>query len=130
VTGHERRHELVAQLDLAQRAAVLVASGEQEREHVIPLHISLAAVFDELEDQPVGELLLSRAPARRSSPRHRRQRPQQFERSGAGPEQRRERVPDCIQLPALLQAEHDAQDDLERHPLQAWVERHRLTHRP
>ena len=58
MAGDEQRHELVAQLLVGHRRAVLVARDEQHREHVVALARLGAALVDQREQ------LARRPPAR------------------------------------------------------------------
>ena len=63
MAGDEQGHELVAELLVGHRRAVLVAGLEQHREHVVALLVGVAALVDELEHEPVDSSRRSTKPA-------------------------------------------------------------------
>ena len=57
MSGHQRGHQLVAQLLGGHRAAILVAGLEQHRQDVVAVVVARrAALVDQIEDQAVGLL--------------------------------------------------------------------------
>jgi hypothetical protein len=124
VPGDEQRHELVAQLAIGHRPAVLVARCEQHREHVVGLLPRAAALVDQREDERVGV----RAHVHEARPRRERaeaaaERGQQRQRGGSEVEQLPQRGPQLVELRTGGEAEDRAQDDLERQRLGALVQR-------
>ena len=129
MAGHQQGHQLVAQLLLRHRRAVLVARGEQHRQHVVALlGVGLgAALVDQLEQQGVDVVAalqeLLEAAAALEEREHRRRVVAQLEVLRQG-------VPDRVQPRAGVEPEDRAQDHLERERLEAGVERDRLVERP
>ena len=127
MAGHERGHQLVAQLLVGHRRAVLVAGAEQQREHVVAPAVALAASLVDLgEDELVDARdQLVEAAVAAEAPDDRLQLGQDRERALAELEQFGQRLAQVVQALALVEAEHGAQDDLERQPLQTGVQRQR-----
>ena len=131
MAGDEQRHELVAQLAVGHRLPVLVARGEQHREHVVGRLARAPALVDEREDQLVGALAhVDEARPRRERPEAAAERRQQRQRRGAEVEQLLERDAQLVELRPGGEPEHRAQDDLERQRLRALVQREPLVRAP
>ena len=133
VPGHEQRHQLVAQLLVGHRAAVVVARLEEEREHVVALLEvgCVAARADLLEDQVVGRL--ERPPqcaplrdAARAEQRELRHPPWVGRPGKTAPKG----VPEPLQPLRLRHSEDAPHDHLERDRLHRRPRRHRLAGRP
>ena len=130
MAGDQQRHQLVAQLLLGHRRAVLVARREQHRQHVVALlGVGLgAALVDQLEEQRVG-LVAQRA---RSAPTGRACRAaleerQHRRRAGCRARgSRSSRSRSASSRGARVEPEDRAQDHLERERLEARVQRDRL----
>jgi hypothetical protein len=129
--GHERGHQLVAQLLCAHRRAVLVPRGEQQSEDVIAAVLLAAALLDQLEDELVDLLAEPfEAGHGREPGEPNGRRWQQRQGTLAEREQAREQLAQGVEPCASLQPEHRAQDDLQREPLQPRVQLHGPLARP
>ena len=125
VARHEQRHELVAQVAVARRVAVLVALLEQHRQHRVVARIG-AAAGDHLEQQRVEVL----HPQPEAAPRAARAEIALHERHREHPRHRAHRVERAVDRLAQLRrlalaayAEDDLENRLERQPLHA-LDRH------
>ena len=133
MAGGEDRHQLVAQFGVAHRLAVLVARGEQQREHVVGLTLAGvlgAAQGDLLVDEGVElgaglEEARPGAPAA-EAPAQRRQRGDQAEPPGEALDQPLE----AVQPPLVVDAEDGAHDHRQGDPLRVRPQRERLADRP
>ena len=125
VARHQQRHELVAEVAVARRVAVLVALLEQHGEHGVVAGIGAAAGYD-LEQQRVEAL----HPQPEAAPRaaraeialHERHREHPRHRAH-GVERAVDRLSQLRRLAVAADAEDDPEDRLEREPLHA-LERH------
>ena len=131
VSGHERGHQLVADLARLHRRPVAVAGAQQQREHVV----ALAAVATALVDERVDELVRLAGGHLQARPRA---APAQ-ERAAVGNDRQRalaegqdlrEQRAQPIEARAAAQAEHRLQDDLEREALQPGMQGNGLVARP
>ncbi len=136
VAGEDERHELVAQLMVGERLALLVAGGEQHREHVAaPVAVSgRPALADDRVHLAVDH------------PHHRGEHPlglemarvAQLHEQVQGRHRGGQHSPQRLAHPALggggvrrhADAEDPAHDHLERHRLHPRRERERLAERP
>ena len=130
VPGDEQRHELVAQLAVGHRLAVLVARGEQHREDVVALArpVARGARAICVEHQRVGAVARPRrSAARRSAGRAlRRSSGSSVSGDALRSSSRVSAVAQLVELRPVGDAEHGAQDHLERDRLHARVQRERL----
>ena len=119
VPGQQQGHQLVAQLEVGQRPVLLVAGGEQQREHVlVPVLAELgAARLDLLVDDPVG---LGDKPIEATPGAEPvgvlgagQLQGQQPRLAGGGVEQLSQRRPDPLHPLAAVDAEDGAQDHLQ-----------------
>ena len=124
MAGHEQRHQLVAQLLVGHRRAVLVPGGEQHREHVVAL-----------ARRRRGARRSARRSARRPPRAARTKRahgPSRRARAAGTGASRAGRAPSVedlgqplaqrVEARARVEAEDGAQDHLERQRLEARVE--------
>ena len=138
VAGEQHRDQLVAQLDVAQRAALLVAGTKQEREHVVasvvvPRRQLLAPECDLLVEQLVdpraqADVAPPRAPGPQvlaQSRTHERRRLREGHVEQAG-----QQAAQLVGALGLPDAEHDLHDHLERDRLRDRPQRERLPDGP
>ena len=133
VAGDQRRHQLVAELLRRHRRTVLMPRLQQHREHVLATLVALGpALFDQVEHQRVGAGLLRDEPPQGREPAAGvlLQRGQHRQRALAERQDVGERIAELVEVRALVESEHGAEDDLERQPLEAGMERDRLLERP
>ncbi len=131
--GDEQRQQLVAQLGVAHRAAVLVRGLQQQRHDVVALgQVRGGAALGDLRiDRAVDALKL--APERRhagdalGAERH---QGDPLEGVGDDVEQPAQLAAQLIHARPLGDAEHRPQDDLHRHRLHARAQRIGLAERP
>ena len=136
VAGDEQRHQLVAQLLVGERAALLVASLEQDRQHVVALLDvgGTAAAGDLVVDLGIGrgpqaqEALPDVAADRAADLGQRDHR----ERAAlhADIEHRRESLAQPREPVGVVDAEDGPHDDLQRDLLRSRPQSERLAHRP
>ncbi len=131
VAGDEEGEQLVADLLLAHRRAVLVAGRQQHREHVVAVLAVRAPLGDQCEDDLVDAFLEAHELRERADPfgDPRGQRfglgRRQADRLVAEGEHFLEPLPQLVEAGARVEAEDGPQDDLQRQVLHAGVERHR-----
>jgi hypothetical protein len=119
VTGQQQRHQLVAQLAVAERLVVFVAGLQQHREDVVVAgHVGLSAAgVNLLVDDAVGrgdELVeatprAARARVLRAGDLQR----QQTQLAGGGIEQAPQRCPDALDPLGVVEPKDGAEDDLQ-----------------
>ena len=130
---HEQRDELVAQLPVRQRLAVLVARLHEHREDVVAVgDAGVVAAAPDLRVERLVERVARADEARPWAPRpevaaHRRE---QRHRVRARLEQPDHAVADVREARAALVAEDHAQDHVERDRLHPRLERDRCAERP
>jgi hypothetical protein len=124
MTAHQQRHQLVADVAIARRAVVLVALGEQHREHRVLAGVGVAAAVGE-QRQQLGVEALHRGPEAAPGAARAEIAPDERHRQHLGQRAHaRQRALDHVAQPRHLVAagaEYDPQDDLQRqlpHPLQ------------
>ena len=134
VAGEQQRDELVAQLAVGHRLAVLVTGLQQQREDVVTLGERgvVAPARDLLEQHRVhgGDLALERRAEveRADPPRHVHE--QLGERSGDVGERGLDRRADPRAPPRVIEPEDRLQDHLERDRLEARLQREGLARGP
>ena len=132
VPGDEEGHQLVAELLPAHLGSVLVAGGEQHRQHVVAsVVVPGTALGDQLRDQLVRAVAVAQHPLQRAGTVEPAQRPlhllgvvgslDQRQRVVAVGEERGQALADRVEARAGVEAEHRAEDDLERERLEARV---------
>jgi hypothetical protein len=133
VAGQQQRHQLVAQRSAVERAALLVAGPEQQRQHVVARRgVGVGAALCDLR---VDKLVHPVPPARQHAPRR-----QRAEVAGEG-RHHQQRAPADVQQPderpvevrpALrrVDPEHRPQDHLERDRLEARAQPEGAVERP
>ena len=132
VSGEQQRHELVAQLPVAHRAAVLEARREQQREHVRAGHRA-AAPRGDVGQQQLVDLGGQRREAleRRGAAEPARGEHAEADRDrGGAVEQLRQHDAQAREPVAIGDAEDDAQDHLERDRAHPRLERQLGPHGP
>ena len=134
VPGDEQRHQLVAQLLVGHRGAVLVARLQQQREHVVALGRRRGAA---LADLLVEDLVGGRGGGAKARPRAPVAVPAHAEGEGEHAPTRGGDVEDLAQRGAqrveagrVLDPEYGAHDHLERDGLGVGEDGERLAHRP
>ena len=127
VPGHQQRHQLVADLDIAHRPAVFVPGLQQDGEHVVALVevVGPASLIDLGVEQPVDaakHFACDRGPDTPGG------KGRQHERWAAGPrgQHPHQFCPQLVKARTLAQPEHCAQDDLQRQRPHPRVQAHRL----
>ena len=133
VSGHQQRHQLVAQLLVGHRAAVLVAGLQQQREHVVALlEVGCAAALtDLLVDQRVGRRSHRREQVgARESPRAERREHRHAARARPPLERAPEGLAQARPAFVVLHAEDGSDDHLERDPLHRGADGVGLPRRP
>ena len=120
VAGDQQGEELVVDLGVAHRRAVLVAGGDQQREDVVALlEVVGGAPVGDLADDQLGDAVDAAAERRDEADpvgadrQHRHQHP----RVGEQVEEGAQRLAQFAQPRAAVDAEDGLDDDLERHRL-------------
>jgi len=132
VAGEQHRHELVAQLPVGHRPAVLVARLEQQREDVAalgPVRLP-AALRDLLVDERVGPLEQATQPAPRTPPPQVTSQQLGQSQQHGRVQDRRQHAMQALDPRRLGDAEDDPRDHLERQRARALAHREPLADPP
>ena len=115
VTGGQERHELVAQRDVAHGGAVLVARGEEQREDVVArAALGVPRVRDLCVEQDIDALTGADEAAPRGARAEIALERAHHRRGGEGVRELRDGATQGLELGAFLDAEHGAEDHVER----------------
>ena len=136
VPGQDQAHQLVAQLVVGQRSALVIAGIQKQREHVVPVFSGAlgAARADHAVDVAVGEGQDGLEDPARLHPADVLQLDQLVEGLCRGEQHPADRLAQAELRAAAGRragdAEHAAHDHVERDRRHPWCERERLTHGP